>query len=82
MGVKSPKKGQNCGFLVGASPVGARLGRLQRLRALKLAARPPSWRTNWRAPTLFAENDYVTGYGATPSLSCGCVNYRRMRAER
>ena len=27
----------------------ARLGRLQRLRTVKWATRPPSWRTNWRA---------------------------------
>jgi len=25
---------------------------------------------------------YVTGYGTTPLLSCGCVNCRRMSAER
>src|SRR5271157_409230 len=30
----------------------------------------------------FAGKGYVTGYGATPLLACGCVNYRRMSAER
>src|SRR5271157_2241714 len=30
----------------------------------------------------FAGTCYVTGYGATPLLSCSCVNYRRMSAER
>ena len=39
------------------SPVGARLGRLQRLRTVKWATRPPSWRTNWRAPTIFSWPD-------------------------
>src|SRR5208337_3329659 len=30
----------------------------------------------------FAGKGYVTGNGATPLLSCGCVNCRRMSAER
>src|SRR5271157_3779123 len=30
----------------------------------------------------FAGTRYVTGSGATPLLSCGCVNCRRMSAER
>ncbi len=35
------------------SPVGARLGGLQRLRTAKWASPSPVQRTNWRAPTIF-----------------------------
>src|SRR5208337_5672696 len=54
----------------------ARLGRLQRLRTVKWATRPPSWRTNWRAPTDFPEDpgkkpSWRTrlGFGRVPKTS-------------
>jgi len=52
----------------------ARLGRLQRLRTVKWATRPPSWRTNWRAPTDFPEDP-----GKKPSwrTQLASVGFRR-----
>src|SRR5208337_5425442 len=53
---------------------------------------PLSKRTGWQnggkmpqkggKMATFAGKGYVTGYVATPLLSCGCVNCRRMSAER
>src|SRR5271157_1073310 len=32
--------------------------------------------------TRFTGKGYVTGYGTTPLLSCGCVNHREMSSQR
>src|SRR5208282_4588742 len=51
-------------------------------------SKPTGWQNGGKMPqkggkmATFAGKGYVTGYVATPLLSCGCVNCRRMSAAR
>ena len=57
----------------------ARLGRLQRLRTVKWATRPPSWRTNWRAPTISLKTQERNHLGELGSLRSGSEDLKRLR---
>ncbi len=51
-------------------------------------SKPTGWQNGGKMPqkggkmATFVGTCYVTGYGATPLLSCNCVNFRQMSAER
>ncbi len=51
-------------------------------------SKPAGWQNGGKMPqkggktATFAGTCYVAGYGATALLSCGCVDSRRMSAER
>jgi len=51
-------------------------------------SKPIGWQNGGKMPqkrgkmAAFAGKSYVTGFGASPLLSFGCVNYRRMSSER